>query len=135
MVRTDIPSSQYSPEVGVSRQPRVLSRVDLPEPEEPMMVTNSPSVMVNDTSLSAWTVSSPTMKSRQISSNLIISLMACCFYLGGPGMKGLRSCWAAFTGRTAVCTPVTTVSPSVTPEIISVISPSDSPTVTILGSS
>ena len=66
----------YSPEVGVSRQPRVLSSVDLPEPEEPMMVTNSPSVMVKDTPLSAWTVSSPTMKSRRISSSLIISLMA-----------------------------------------------------------
>ena len=57
------------------------------------------------------------------------------FYLGGPGMKGLRSCCAAFTGTAAICTPVTTVSPSSTPEMISVISPSDSPTVTVRGSS
>ena len=49
MVRTLVPSSRYSPLVGVSRQPSVLSRVDLPEPEVPMMVTNSPSRMENDT--------------------------------------------------------------------------------------
>lgn len=29
--------------VGVSRHPNWLSRVDLPEPDVPMMVTNSPS--------------------------------------------------------------------------------------------
>ena len=49
MVRTEIPSSRYSPLVGVSRQPSVFSSVDLPEPDVPIMVTNSPSVMVNET--------------------------------------------------------------------------------------
>ena len=43
MERTGVPSSRYSPLVGVSRQPSWFSRVDLPEPEVPMMVTNSPS--------------------------------------------------------------------------------------------
>ena len=60
----------------MSRHPRMLSRVDLPEPEDPMTVTNSPSVMVNVTPRRAWTVSSPTVKSRLISSSLIISFIA-----------------------------------------------------------
>ena len=41
--RTDTPSRKYSPLVGVSRHPNWLSSVDLPEPDLPMMVTNSPS--------------------------------------------------------------------------------------------
>ena len=48
MLLTDIPSSRYSPLVGVSRHPNVFNKVDLPEPEVPMMVTNSPSLMVKE---------------------------------------------------------------------------------------
>jgi hypothetical protein len=33
--------SQYSPELGVSRQPSRFIRVDLPEPDGPMMATYS----------------------------------------------------------------------------------------------
>ena len=35
------PESTYSPEVGVSRQPRMFMRVDLPEPEGPTTATYS----------------------------------------------------------------------------------------------
>ena len=66
MVRTEMPSSRYSPLVGVSRQPSVFSKVDFPEPDVPMMVTNSPSRMVNETPRRACTVSSPTWKLRLI---------------------------------------------------------------------
>ena len=64
MVRTEIPSSRYSPTVGVSRQPSMFNSVDFPEPDVPMMVTNSPSPMENDTPRNACTVSSPTRKFR-----------------------------------------------------------------------
>ena len=37
-----MPSSMYVPDVGRSRQPRMFISVDLPEPEVPMMATNSP---------------------------------------------------------------------------------------------
>ena len=63
----------------------VFSNVLFPEPEVPMIVTNSPSRIVNDTPRRAWTVSSPTWKSRFILSNVIISFMTqtisyfCCF--------------------------------------------------------
>src|SRR3989449_4666450 len=35
------PLSQYSPAVGVSRQPMRFMSVDFPDPEGPMMATNS----------------------------------------------------------------------------------------------
>ena len=65
--RTDTPSRKYSPVVGVSRQPRILSMVYFPEPLVPMMVTNAPSDISNATPRKAWTVSEPTWKSRRIS--------------------------------------------------------------------
>jgi len=34
---TRVPSRRYSPEVGVSRQPRRFISVDFPEPEGPMI--------------------------------------------------------------------------------------------------
>ena len=43
-----------------------ISYVDFPEPDVPMMVTNSPSRMVNETPRRACTVSSPTWKLRLI---------------------------------------------------------------------
>ena len=48
-----------SPSVGRSRQPRMASSVVLPDPEGPMIATNSPSRMTRSTDRSAWTVSSP----------------------------------------------------------------------------
>ena len=40
---TGVPSSRYSPSVGRSRQPRMASSVDLPEPEGPITASDSPS--------------------------------------------------------------------------------------------
>src|SRR5579859_76605 len=42
MLATSSPSSQISPEVGRSRQPIRFTRVDLPEPEGPMIAIHSP---------------------------------------------------------------------------------------------
>ena len=41
MSETSVPLSQYSPDVGVSRQPITFISVDLPEPDGPMMATYS----------------------------------------------------------------------------------------------
>ncbi len=56
---TSIPSRRYDPFVGVSRHPRMLSKVDFPEPDAPMIATNSPVSMRSDTPSSACTGSSP----------------------------------------------------------------------------
>jgi hypothetical protein len=45
----------YDPDVGVSRHPRRFISVDFPEPEVPMMATNSPRVTVKSTLLKACT--------------------------------------------------------------------------------
>ena len=50
---TSWPSSQYWPEVGLSRSPRMFSSVDLPHPEGPIIATNSPSSTLNVTLSSA----------------------------------------------------------------------------------
>ena len=36
------PSNQYSPDVGLSSMPTMLRKVDLPQPEGPIIATNSP---------------------------------------------------------------------------------------------
>ena len=41
-----MPSRTYRPVVGRSRQPRMFIRVDLPEPDGPMIATNSPASIV-----------------------------------------------------------------------------------------
>src|SRR4051812_44380559 len=56
---TLLPSSQYSPRVGTSRQPRMFINVDLPEPEEPITATYSPASTRSDTPRRAWTAVSP----------------------------------------------------------------------------
>ena len=56
---TSCPLSQYSPPVGVSRQPIRFISVDLPEPEGPMIATYSLRRISSDTPLSAWTSSAP----------------------------------------------------------------------------
>ena len=53
------PSSQYSPEVGRSRQPRMFISVLLPEPDAPIRATISPPATVSDTPLSTGTAMSP----------------------------------------------------------------------------
>ena len=59
MACTSSPANWYWPVVGRSRQPRIFIRVDLPDPEAPMMATKSPSTMSSDTPRSACTVWSP----------------------------------------------------------------------------
>ncbi len=53
------PLSQYSPSEGESRQPIKFMKVDLPEPDGPMIATNSLRRMVTSTPRRAWTVSLP----------------------------------------------------------------------------
>ena len=145
IVLTGTPSRIYSPLEGVSRHPNWLSRVDFPEPDLPMMVTNSPSCILNDTPLRAWTVSSPTMKSRltfcsSITTffSVIIHYVLCemddvyFFFPGGPGANGERSCVSGIPAgaKFISCIPVITVIPSLMPEIISVLMPSVIPICT-----
>ena len=53
------PSSRYSPEVGLSRQPMMFIKVVFPEPEGPIMATYSPSSTEREISLSTGTSSLP----------------------------------------------------------------------------
>ena len=53
---TRCPRSQISPLVAGSRPPRTCSRVDLPEPDGPMMATNSPMASSMSTPRTASTV-------------------------------------------------------------------------------
>src|SRR6266436_185208 len=53
------PSSQISPEVGRSRQPIKLARVDLPDPDGPMTASHSPDSTWRETSSSARTTPPP----------------------------------------------------------------------------
>ena len=55
------PAMKTLPEVGVSRPAMQCRRVDLPEPDGPMMAANSPSVMVRLTVSRAttWALPSP----------------------------------------------------------------------------
>src|SRR3970040_254330 len=52
---TSIPSSRYEPGVGRSRQPMMLSRVVLPDPDAPTTATHSPTSTSRSTSRSATT--------------------------------------------------------------------------------
>jgi hypothetical protein len=56
---TSCPSSRYVPVVGTSRQPTMFIRVDLPEPDAPMIATYSPASMSRSTPASAGTAPSP----------------------------------------------------------------------------
>ena len=57
---TSCPSRTYSPDVGLSRQPRMCMNVDLPEPDGPVTHTNSPDSTSTATPRRAWTWMSPT---------------------------------------------------------------------------
>jgi hypothetical protein len=48
-----------APEVSVSRPARQCSKVDLPDPDGPMMAVNFPVSKVTETPSSAWTWASP----------------------------------------------------------------------------
>ena len=50
---TSIPSKKYVPDVGLSKHPRTFINVDFPEPDAPMIATNSPCFTLNETSSSA----------------------------------------------------------------------------------
>jgi hypothetical protein len=56
---TSWPLSQYSPAVGVSRQPIRFISVDFPDPDGPMIATYSFGWMSRDTPRRARTVSVP----------------------------------------------------------------------------
>ena len=57
---TSWPSRWYLPEVGLSKSPKICIRVDLPEPEGPMMATNSPSSMLRSIPLRTLSSLPPT---------------------------------------------------------------------------
>src|SRR5262245_3747143 len=71
---TSWPSSQYSPEVGRSRQPSVFMRVVLPEPEAPMRATISPRPISSDTPLSTGRSTWPSRYVLRMSTSLISSI-------------------------------------------------------------
>ena len=54
-----VPSTETVPDVGASRPPARVSRVDLPEPDGPITATSSPACAAKDTALSACTSVSP----------------------------------------------------------------------------
>src|SRR5438874_6360529 len=68
-----MPSSQYSPVVGLSRQPTTFMKVDLPEPDGPMIATNSPSSISSETPRRAWTITSPIVYRLCRSTTLMIA--------------------------------------------------------------
>ena len=53
------PRNRYAPEVGLSRQPSMFIRVDLPEPLAPIRATNSPRWISSETPRTACTGTSP----------------------------------------------------------------------------
>src|SRR6185436_7940952 len=56
---TGVPASSYSPAEGVSRQPMMCIRVDLPEPEGPMIASDSPASTSRSMPRSACTACAP----------------------------------------------------------------------------
>ena len=58
-VRTSTPSRENRPRVGTSRQPMMFISVDFPEPDGPMMATNSPRSTRRSTAVRAVTSSLP----------------------------------------------------------------------------
>src|SRR5512146_689765 len=61
------PSRMYSPLVGTSRQPRMFIRVDLPEPDGPIIATISPRRILKVTPSRAWTSTEPILYVLRIS--------------------------------------------------------------------
>jgi len=59
MSKTDWPSKSTRPSVGTSSAPIWLKKVDLPEPDGPMIEMNSPRRMSRSMPLSAQSTSSP----------------------------------------------------------------------------
>ena len=74
-VLTSFPFSMYEPSVGLSSSPRMFSRVDLPQPDGPMMATNSPAFTSRFTSRSAHVSTSSVRNIFLMFSNCIID---CC---------------------------------------------------------
>src|SRR5215510_6132652 len=57
-VVVSMPSKRYCPPVGRSRQPRIFSNVDFPEPDGPVIDSHSPRHSTRSTSDNAWTIAS-----------------------------------------------------------------------------
>ena len=57
-----IPSTKIWPEFGLSNAPNIETSVVFPEPEGPMITTNSPASMARETSLTARTALRPSPK-------------------------------------------------------------------------
>src|ERR1035437_7177962 len=58
---TSCPSKKYVPEVGLSNAPKICIKVDFPEPDGPIIATNSPSAIVKVIPLNAWNSISPVL--------------------------------------------------------------------------
>ena len=67
--------------MGLSSRPRIFSKVDLPQPEGPMMATNSPSLISNDTPLRAVVSISSVRKILERLDTLIIVLVFTLFFI------------------------------------------------------
>jgi len=48
-VETSTPSKKYRPRVGRSKHPRMFISVDFPDPDGPMIATNSPRSITSET--------------------------------------------------------------------------------------
>src|SRR5216684_315092 len=78
--------SQYSPDVGVSRQPIRFMRVDLPDPDGPMTATYSFFLICTLTPCSARTTSPPMSYAR-------VSLWVR-MTMSGSGVSPVRNAWS-----------------------------------------
>jgi hypothetical protein len=56
---TSWPSNSKTPEVARSRNPKICIKVDFPEPEGPMIETNSPLAIVKERLWSTFVTTSP----------------------------------------------------------------------------
>src|SRR5262245_64261191 len=66
------PPSQYWPELGRSRQPSTFSKVDLPQPDGPMMLTYSPAQIWSESPRNASTRTAPIWYDLRMSVSLTI---------------------------------------------------------------
>src|SRR5262249_22241626 len=79
------------PLVGWSRQPMVFIIVDLPEPDGPMMATNSPRAMSSDTPRRACTSMSPSVYTFRRSRMRMTGMLSCVISsLPGPRLAPAR---------------------------------------------
>src|SRR5438105_3475525 len=101
---TFLPFSQYCPCDGVSRQPIRFIKVDLPDPDGPVMATYSPRRTSNDTPWSACTFSAPMsyvfQRSRIAMSELVLP--------SAEGNSGLTTKLGDIAGVSIVASAIST---------------------------